>query len=207
MANKMISNLGPMVWVVVTMLFASEMQCRDADQFKMELSDYFIVIGVLGIVMIGLFELDSDRWELVAGHYLGVILAIFILIASVIQANESGGGVYYVVPIILNAIAWPCFIYWQYISDEMQTNKWFEREIMKRNYNKNCCDFVRDKRDCFCPPRPCRKNDESKDDEKKKELTLEFQKNWARAKAIKSEDEKKLSAEATKEEIEKAKNK
>merc|ERR1719295_2431359 len=187
MANKMISNLGPMVWVVVTMLFASEMQCRDADQFKMELSDYFIVIGVLGIVMIGLFELDSDRWELVAGHYLGVILAIFILIASVIQANESGGGVYYVVPIILNAIAWPCFIYWQYISDEMVTKKWFEREIMKKDYNKNCCDFVREK---------C-KNEESKDEEKQKELTLEFQKNWAKANAIKSEDEKSLSAEAT----------
>merc|ERR1711972_40195 len=128
-------------------------------------------------------------------------------IASVIQANESGGGGYYVVPIILNAIAWPCFIYWQYISDEMETNKWFEKEIMNKEYNKNCCDFVRDKRDCFCPPRPCRKNDESKDEEKQKELTLEFQKNWAKAKAIKSEDEKKLSAEATKEEIEKAKNK
>merc|ERR1712099_191302 len=80
-------------------------------------------------------------------------MAICILVACMAQgiplSQTPNGATALVVPIVLNAIAWPCFLYWQHISSpgicmkfEKEFNEWFrkngEKEVneLKESYNK-----------------------------------------------------------------------
>jgi len=116
LANHMIANLGPMTWVGVGMLYAAHMQCLDDSPFHLDIADIFVCIGVNGIVMIGLFELNQFDRGLKVGHYAGVGMAIFILFACLIQgvsiSMAEDNWTHLIVPILLNVIAWPCFLYW-----------------------------------------------------------------------------------------------
>jgi len=111
LANHMIASLGPLSWVGVAMLFAAHMPTT-----RIDIADAFLCIGVNGIVMIGMFELNQGYTGLVVGHYVGVGMAIFILFASLIQgvsiSMAEENWTHLIVPILLNVIAWPCFLYW-----------------------------------------------------------------------------------------------
>jgi hypothetical protein len=128
-ANHMIANLGPFAWVSLAMLYASHMQCPDNEEFNLDITDAFIVMGVNGIVMIGLFELNQFDKAMKHGHYAGVFLAIWILVAVMIQ-GWSLGGVNLVMPIVFNCVAWPCFIVWQWVSSTDQSNQ-FEKKLVQ----------------------------------------------------------------------------
>merc|ERR1719419_246146 len=139
LANQMLATLGPFTWVMVCMLFAAEMQCDNGYQFNLSASDVLILIGVAGIIMIGMFELNHYDRAMKVFHYIGVGMAISILVAGMIQGlalsmtqNKWG---YLLVPILFNIVAWPCFLYWQYISSESRATQ-FEREF-KRHKDKN----------------------------------------------------------------------
>jgi len=130
LANHMIANLGPISWVMVVMLFASHMQCLNGNGFSLDIADFLILVGVSGIVVIGIFELNQFEIAMKHFHYLGVAMSICILIASLIQGFSLGGG-HRVFPILMNVVAWPCFLYWQYIStDDMAMQ--FEERMKKR---------------------------------------------------------------------------
>lgn len=92
-----------------------------------------------GIIMIGMFELNHYDRAMKVFHYIGVGMAISILVAGMIQGlalsmtqNKWG---YLFVPILFNVVAWPCFLYWQYISSESSSTQ-FEREF-KEHKDKN----------------------------------------------------------------------
>ena len=133
-ADQMLHGLGLMAWVMVNMMFAAKMECPDGDKFVFQIQDILMEIGVSGIVMIGMFEFNHFDNALVFFHHLGVGLSICMLIASVFQAHETqqrlegGEGYgYYVVPIVLNVIAWPCCIIWFCITTKKRSLR-FEPE-------------------------------------------------------------------------------
>jgi hypothetical protein len=111
LANHMIASLGPISWVGVSMLFAAHMPTT-----RIDIADAFLCIGVNGIVMIGMFELNTGDTGLVIGHYVGVGMAIFILFACLIQgvsiSMAEENWTHLIMPVLLNVIAWPCFLYW-----------------------------------------------------------------------------------------------
>merc|ERR1719402_900796 len=98
------------------MMYIAHMQCDDGYAFYLDFTDVLLVIGVNGIVMIGLFELNQFDLGMKHGHYIGVGMAICILVACFVQgvsiSMEEEDWTYLVAPIVLNVIAWSCFIYW-----------------------------------------------------------------------------------------------
>jgi len=138
LANHMIANLGPISLVMVIMLFGSEMQCMNGNGFSWDVADGLLLVGVSGIVVIGIFELNHFELAMKRLHYLGVMMAICILVASLIQGVALGGG-YKVFPIVMNAIAWPCFVYWQFLSSNKRAQQ-FEDRLRKRMEQQNAED-------------------------------------------------------------------
>jgi len=111
-ANHMIANLGPTAWVGITMMYAARMQCTSV-HFTLDLVDYLMLIGVSGIMMIGIYELNQYDKGMKIGHYLGVAMAICILVGSLIEGHCMGG-TSLIVPTTLNVIAWSCFLVWHF---------------------------------------------------------------------------------------------
>jgi len=147
-ANQMIANLGPFCWIGVAMMYVAHMQCDNGEEFHFDFTDVLLVVGVNGIVMIGLFELNQFDHGMVHGHYVGVLMAICLLVASMAQgislSQTEMGQWALIVPIVLNVISWFCFFYWHWVARtslcnamEKEFNEWFENtfsdeEDMKR---------------------------------------------------------------------------
>lgn len=146
-ANQMLSTLGPMCWVAVAVVIGSEMQCDTGRQFQLSAASTLVLIGLAGIVMIGMFELNHYDRAMKAFHYLGVGMAIAILFAVLIQgvalAQTKSAG-YLVVPFLTNLVAWPCFAYWQFISSQSNAER-FENEFKahKEQHGEVDADFIR----------------------------------------------------------------
>ena len=68
-ASIMLSNLGPFVWAIVTMHFAAELHCNCF--FVWDIADVLEIIGITGLVMIGVFELDPYNPGMKFFHYFG----------------------------------------------------------------------------------------------------------------------------------------
>lgn len=126
-ANQMITNIGQSMWSGIMMLYGY-LILKEGSAFKFSADDFFIIIGVAGVVMIGMFELNQFDRGMILFHYIGVILAICLMVAAIIQGAELGG-YHLVCPLILNVIAWPCFLYWSWISRPSSTKK-FQLELM-----------------------------------------------------------------------------
>jgi len=114
-ANHMIANLGPMTWVMYVMMLASHMQCLNGSGFSVDIADLLAMVGVAGIVMIGIFELNQYDKSMILFHYIGVGMAICILAASIIQGLSLGGN-NLIPPVVLTTIALVTFAIWQWIS-------------------------------------------------------------------------------------------
>jgi len=132
-ANQMIANLGPFAWVAVAMMYIAHMQCLDGSNFHLDITDVLLIIGVNGIVMIGLFELNQFDLGMKHGHYIGVGMAICLLVASMIQgisiSKAQDNWAHLAAPILLNGIAWPTFIYWLKISSP-DSAKQYEQQFI-----------------------------------------------------------------------------
>jgi len=135
-ANQMIANLGPFAMVGVVMVFAARMQCLQCPSysqytFDWDVAEILVLIGVTGITMIGLFELNAFDPGMKLGHYVGVTMTICILFASLIQggsiSTKQDDWTHMIVPILLNLIAWPCFIGWFFFLSNENRAKEFEK--------------------------------------------------------------------------------
>ena len=82
----MIANLGPIAWVMILMLFASHMQCLNGTGFHVDIADVLTMVGVSGIMMIGIFELNHFDNGMKLFHYVGVGMAICILVARYVYS-------------------------------------------------------------------------------------------------------------------------
>ena len=134
-ASHMLHNLGPITWAGMMMMYAAHMQYTEG-KFEWDIVEIFAVIGVSGIVMIGFFDLNQFDHCLIAGHYLGVFLSIFILVGGIIHGislSESdavpGSYIHLAFPVVMNVIAWPCFLRWQWITRPSQQGKFEDRLI------------------------------------------------------------------------------
>lgn len=114
-AWHMLNNIGPIVWVTITMLWASEIDCNGGDQTTLGWADGLMLIGVSGVVMVGIFECNEFDRGMKFFHNFGLGMIGFMFIGSLVEAHESGGGTYFIIPIVLNVIGWPTFIYLQCI--------------------------------------------------------------------------------------------
>lgn len=89
----MLSNLGPFTWAVVIMHFAAQTE-YNADVFRWDIADLFELMGVSGLVMIGIFELDPYNAPMRSFHNIGAATGIGTVVGMIIQAwslskNES----------------------------------------------------------------------------------------------------------------------
>lgn len=93
-ASIMLANLGPFTWAVTVMSFAAQIQCFD--DFSWDAADLCELLGVTGLVMIGLFELDPHNKPMKIFHYVGALLGsgtvLGFLIQGVSLSNAQGGG-------------------------------------------------------------------------------------------------------------------
>jgi len=121
-AKHSIANLGPMTWVGLVMMYGSHVQCNDGNSFEWDIAEYLIIIGVGGIIMIGMFELNHFDRGMRIFHYTGVVMAICILAACLIQ-GWSLGGYNILFPLLLNIVAWPCFLVWRWYSSTERANQ------------------------------------------------------------------------------------
>jgi len=124
-ARHSIANLGPIAWVGLVMMYGSHMQ-YDEGSFRWDIAECLIIIGVSGIVMIGMFELNHFDQGMRLFHYVGVGMAICILAASLIQ-GWSLGGYNMLFPLMLNVVAWPCFLTWRWYSSPERANQFQEK--------------------------------------------------------------------------------
>eukprot|EP01083_Nonionella_stella_P225113 800651_1 len=119
----MLANLGPYTWAIVTMHFAAELQCPII-AFEWDTADLCEVIGVCGLVMIGIFELDPYNPGMKKFHYLGAGMGVGTVVGFFIQAfslSPAAAGhpddVNYgllVLSILISLIAGSCFMLWQW---------------------------------------------------------------------------------------------
>ena len=127
-ANQTISNLGPIMWTGLMMMYAGILQNHGAD-FTFDIADILMCIGVTGSVMIGLFELNSYDRGLKYFHVGGVLLAFSVLAAALIQGIALGG-TYWVFPLTMTVIGLIAFTIWRWIARSSNTSK-FENEMIK----------------------------------------------------------------------------
>ena len=92
-ASIMLANLGPFTWAVTVMNFAAQIQCFP--DFSWDAADVCEIIGVTGLVMIGLFELDPHNKWMKIFHYIGAAAGACTVLGFLIQgvslSNAQGG--------------------------------------------------------------------------------------------------------------------
>ena len=131
-ANQMVANLGPIAWNCLVMMYGAHVQYATlltGNWIHLDVADVLIMIGVNGILIIGLFELsqfDNGMWIM---HYIGAVMAVCILFGSLLQGYSLGGS-NLVLPIVFNCIAWPCCVWWLYLSSKKQSLQ-FEVDLQK----------------------------------------------------------------------------
>ena len=175
-ANHMLQNLGPITWAAMMMMYAGHMQYTEG-LFKWDIVEVFVVIGVSGIVIIGMFDLNQFDYGLIAGHYLGVFMSIFILVGGIIHGvslSESdavpGGYSHFVFPVVMTVIAVPCFLRWQWITRPSQSDK-FEKRLIDSLRQEKCSETGENEEAIFRAavkrgPTPCHINPDPKLDVK-----------------------------------------
>lgn len=127
-ARHAIANLGPISWIGLVMMYGSQMQSKECS-FSWDIAEYLVIVGVSGIVMIGMFELNHFDRGMRLFHYVGVAMAICILPACLLQ-GWALGGYNMVFPVLLNMVAWPCFGTWQWYSSPERAIH-FQEEFLK----------------------------------------------------------------------------
>jgi len=127
-ARHAIANLGPISWIGLVMMYGSQMQSNERS-FNWDIAEYLVIVGVSGIVMIGMFELNHFDHGMRLFHYVGVIMAICILPACLLQGLALGG-YNMVFPVLLNVVAWPCFLFWRWYSSSKRAIQ-FQEEFLK----------------------------------------------------------------------------
>lgn len=128
-AGKILANIGPLSWVAVAVMFAAEMQCLNGVSFTFDLPKVLIVVGVCGIVMIGLFELDQFNHSMRIFHVIGTVMAAQILLAGLIQASQLDTA-WLVIQILLSVLSVSALVTWQKLSTKERT-KMIEDECAK----------------------------------------------------------------------------
>eukprot|EP01083_Nonionella_stella_P118803 354770_1 len=114
----MLANLGTFTWTVLAMHYATELEC-DSDRFTWDIADVMEVVGVLGLVMIGIFELDPHNDPMKRFHYLGALAGcgtiggFFIQQVSLTHNDKYGYSLIWL-PIAITVIAVTAFLAWRY---------------------------------------------------------------------------------------------
>jgi len=107
--NTMLATLSAFTWCTLVMFLAtfSAWTCN----FKYDASDYCQLVGVAGLVLIGMFELDPFNKWMKRFHYIGAAMGTGTIIGYFIQQLSLGTKIW--LPILISVIALSAFIAWQ----------------------------------------------------------------------------------------------
>ena len=135
-ASYMLANLGPFTWAIVTMHFGAQIYCND--NFNWDIADIFEIIGVVGLIMIGIFELDPYNPPMQRFHNVGAIAGVGTIAGYMIQGfslmKSTGNVGYAIVPIIIAIIAAISLFIWRCVIRKRTNN--FQQLIVD-NYANN----------------------------------------------------------------------
>jgi len=115
-SSSMLANLGSFSWATVAMHFAAELSCNSL-VFGWDIADYCEIIGVCGLVMIGMFELNPYNPGMKLFHYIGAAAGVGTIAGYVIQSwsrSHEQGWQTLIAPVIIAVIGGTCFILWQW---------------------------------------------------------------------------------------------
>eukprot|EP00485_Elphidium_margaritaceum_P009459 CAMPEP_0202707298 /NCGR_PEP_ID=MMETSP1385-20130828/19639_1 /ASSEMBLY_ACC=CAM_ASM_000861 /TAXON_ID=933848 /ORGANISM="Elphidium margaritaceum" /LENGTH=437 /DNA_ID=CAMNT_0049365987 /DNA_START=34 /DNA_END=1347 /DNA_ORIENTATION=- len=122
-SSLMLANLGPVTWTMVFMHFASELAYDEV--FSWDVADILEMIGVSGLVMIGMFELDPYNPGMKLFHYIGAAAGVGTIAGYVLQSlsrsQELDNFTPLIAPIIICVIAGTCFLLWQLFNKQTAT--------------------------------------------------------------------------------------
>ena len=129
-AQQMVTNVGVFLWSGLMMLHGAWIQEEQKGFLTgdFDVSHLLITIGVCGLLMIGIFQLNQYDRGMILFHYIGAILSLAIMVAAIIQ-GVSLGGYHMICPITLTVAALSCLAYWFWISHPSQIRKFEQRLI------------------------------------------------------------------------------
>jgi hypothetical protein len=136
-ASYMLSNLGPFTWTIISMHFAAELYYNPL--FVWDITDFCEIIGVVGLVMIGIFELDPYNQSMKLLHYIGAVCGVGTIIGFVIQqysisfAKDGEITLFALLSLFILIMAPIFFVLWQW--SNKKTNQYVKR--LKEEYGNN----------------------------------------------------------------------
>merc|ERR1712013_88648 len=174
----MLANLGPFTWAMVAMFFAAQLEYNEA--FSRDWADVPEMVGVVGLVMIGIFELDPYNEPMKLFHYVGAVLGCGTIGGYVIQGIhlvEIEGSTALIGPFVIVCVAFAFFILWQLSNSRTDlyqtwvTNKFLEEKKNLAKQNDHFSECVHSLSLCLC----CKKKeseDKEEDENQVVEVTL-----------------------------------
>eukprot|EP01084_Bolivina_argentea_P056785 103870_1 len=151
MPSIMLSNIGQYTWVMITLHFMIK---SGEKGWSWGFSDVFVIIGVAGLVMFGVFEADPFNYSVNTFHMVGALTGFGTVIGFMMESHGALHSVISVILIVLFVV-----FYWSWnvtlaMSYQEEANSWglydgeeekeeqIRKEKEKQNFGTLCCLFT-----------------------------------------------------------------